>query len=125
MAERLPQITLSSTQAAQVMEAMSEYTSLASLLLNGIGDPKTLMSARDPRFSLSLIRGLAILASLPRDGSSMGLIELSRLLEVSPSTTHRYLLTLVEVGLIERDEKTRRYRIATQFVATDAQDADV
>ena len=107
MAERLPQITLSASQTAQVMGSMSEDTSLAWLLVNGIGDPKTMISAaRDPRLSLSLTPGLAILASLPRDGSSMALTDLSRLVEVTPSTTHRYLLTLVEVGLVERNAKT-------------------
>jgi DNA-binding IclR family transcriptional regulator len=31
---------------------------------------------------------------------------------MNPTTTHRYLSTLVAVGLVERDPGTRRYRLA-------------
>ena len=30
---------------------------------------------------------------------------------MSPSTAHRYALTLVEVGLLERCPRTRKYRL--------------
>jgi DNA-binding IclR family transcriptional regulator len=30
---------------------------------------------------------------------------------MSPSTTHRYASTLVEMGLLERCPKTRKYRL--------------
>jgi DNA-binding IclR family transcriptional regulator len=30
---------------------------------------------------------------------------------MSPSTTHRYALTLVELGLLERCPDTRKYRL--------------
>jgi DNA-binding IclR family transcriptional regulator len=32
---------------------------------------------------------------------------------MSPSTTHRYLSTLLAVGLLEQDPRTRRYQVAT------------
>jgi DNA-binding IclR family transcriptional regulator len=31
---------------------------------------------------------------------------------MNPSTTHRYLATLVAVGLLEQDPHTREYRLA-------------
>jgi DNA-binding IclR family transcriptional regulator len=30
---------------------------------------------------------------------------------MSPSTTHRYMTTLLAVGLLEQDPRTRRYRV--------------
>jgi DNA-binding IclR family transcriptional regulator len=52
-----------------------------------------------------------MLASFPSDGSYLGNAEIARMLEMNPSTTHRYVSTLVAVGLLERDPATRRYRL--------------
>lgn len=41
-----------------------------------------------------------------------GLAELARMLVMNTSTTHRYVSTLVAVGLLERDAETRRHRRA-------------
>jgi DNA-binding IclR family transcriptional regulator len=46
------------------------------------------------------------------DGRERGIVELARDLGMSPSTAHRYALTLVELGLLERCPKTRKYRLA-------------
>jgi DNA-binding IclR family transcriptional regulator len=35
-------------------------------------------------------------------------------LEMGASTTHRYISTLVEVGLLERDPVSRKYRLAVR-----------
>ena len=40
-----------------------------------------------------------------------GIVELANDLGMSPSTAHRYAHTLVEVGLLERCPKTRKYRL--------------
>ena len=34
------------------------------------------------------------------------------MLDMNPSTAHRYLSTLLAVGLLERNPDTRRYRLA-------------
>ena len=65
----------------------------------------------DPRLSRSLLRGLSILTCFGPDGGSRGIVELARHLGMSPSTTHRYASTLVELGLLERCPKTRKYRL--------------
>jgi hypothetical protein len=65
----------------------------------------------DPRLSRSLLRGLSILTYFGPDGDSRGIVELARHLGMSPSTTHRYASTLVELGLLERCPKTRKYRL--------------
>jgi hypothetical protein len=65
----------------------------------------------DPRLSRSLLRGLSILTRFGPDGGSRGIVELAGDLGMSPSTAHRYALTLVELGLLERCPKTRKYRL--------------
>ncbi len=65
----------------------------------------------DPRMSRSLMRGLSLLTRFGPDGSERGIVELSRELGMSPSTAHRYASTLVELGLLERSSRTRKYRL--------------
>jgi hypothetical protein len=65
----------------------------------------------DPRLSRSLLRGLSLLTGFSPDGGARGIVELAGDLGMSPSTAHRYALTLVELGLLERCPKTRKYRL--------------
>ena len=67
--------------------------------------------ADDPRLSRSLLRGFALLGGFGPDGGERGIVELANDLGMSPSTAHRYALTLVELGLLERCPKTRKYRL--------------
>jgi IclR family pca regulon transcriptional regulator len=72
-------------------------------------DPKQM---EDRRFSRSLLSGLLLLASFPADGSYLSNTEVARANGMNMSTSHRYISTLVAVGLLERDPGTRRYRRA-------------
>jgi len=65
----------------------------------------------DRRLSRSLLRGLSILTHFGASGQARGIVELAHELEMSPSTAHRYALTLVELGLLERCPRTRKYRL--------------
>jgi hypothetical protein len=65
----------------------------------------------DPRLSRSLLRGLSMLTGFGPNGEERGIVELADELGMSPSTAHRYALTLVEVGLLERCPRTRKYRL--------------
>lgn len=69
------------------------------------------IGAVDPRLSRSLLRGLSILTCFGPDGDTRGIVEIAEELGMSPSTTHRYALTLVELGLLERCPTTRKYRL--------------
>jgi len=69
------------------------------------------IGAVDPRMSRSLLRGLSILTCFGPDGGARGIVEIAEELRMSPSTTHRYALTLVELGLLERCPQTRKYRL--------------
>lgn len=64
----------------------------------------------DPQLSQSLLRGLLILASYGPDRPWRAIIDLSKQLGMSPSTTHRYVKTLKAIGLLEQDPATREYR---------------
>ena len=65
----------------------------------------------DPRLSRSLLRGLSLLSGFGPDGAERGIVELADELGMSPSTAHRYALTLVELGLLERCPRSRKYRL--------------
>jgi IclR-like helix-turn-helix domain-containing protein len=63
------------------------------------------------RLSHSLFRGLLILALFISGDEGRGVVEVARQLGLSPSTTHRYMTTLVAFGLLVQDPATRRYRL--------------
>jgi hypothetical protein len=108
-------IEFSQAQVEQVVRAASDGGSM-SVLLSGLADMRRVLEAmpaqlEDSRLSRSLLAGLLMLASFPADGSYLGNAQLARMLGMDPSTTHRYISTLVAVGLLERDPSTRRYRL--------------
>lgn len=64
----------------------------------------------DSQLSQSLLRGLSVLACYGPERPWRTISELAELLDMSPSTTHRYVKTLKAVGLLEQDPTTREYR---------------
>ncbi len=68
-------------------------------------------SYQDARLSRSLLRGLSVLTCFGPGNEERGIIELADLLGMSASTTHRYVTTLVELGLLERSTRSRKYRL--------------
>jgi AraC-like DNA-binding protein len=101
-------ITLSPTQIDEVVRAAANSRAPSVSTLLGGYMPK---DAIDPRMSQSLLRGLSILTCFGSDGAALGILDLARELGMSPSTTHRYASTLVELGLLERCPRTRKYRL--------------
>ena len=71
----------------------------------------------DRRLSRSLLRGLSILTCFGASGAERGIVELSRDLGMSASTAHRYAITLVELGLLERCPRSRKYRLPGALTA--------
>jgi IclR family pca regulon transcriptional regulator len=71
---------------------------------------------REPRYSQSLERGLAILGSFTPERPVLGIAELADELGMSRSTTHRYVSTLLALGYLEQGAK-RKYRLGLR--ATD------
>jgi hypothetical protein len=110
-------IELSKVQIDQVMRGASGGGGHLSAMLFGLVEARSRMTAAlsadaHHHLSRSLLSGLLMLASLPRDGSYLGNAEVARLIGMNASTAHRYISTLVEVGLVERHPSTRRYRLA-------------
>jgi IclR family transcriptional regulator, pca regulon regulatory protein len=66
--------------------------------------------------SQSLERGLAILSSFHPDRPLIGGSELSRELDLSRSTAHRYVATLAKLGYLQQDPESRRYRLGPKVL---------
>jgi IclR helix-turn-helix domain len=125
-------ITLSPSQVDAVVRAArnSRVPSVAALVNGALAAPPSAGSRRaretsasanghrvsddddDARLSRSLMRGLSLLGSFGPDRAERGIVELAGELGMSPSTVHRYAVTLVELGLLERCPRTRKYRLA-------------
>jgi DNA-binding MarR family transcriptional regulator len=108
-------IELTRPQIDRVLREASEGEGVSSLL-RGLGDSGTLASryealSESPRLSRSLLLGLLVLATFPTNGTSLAVTDVAGRLGMSPSTTHRYMTTLLAVGLLEQDPRTRRYKI--------------
>jgi hypothetical protein len=117
-------IELSKAQVDQVVRAAGQGGTM-SVLLSALKDPQWTLSVDseewiypaqmdDRRLSRSLLSGLLVLSCFPPDGGYLGIAELARMLDMNTSTTHRYVTTLLAVGLLDRDPATRRYRLAPQ-----------
>jgi len=59
----------------------------------------------------SIIKASAILQALSESDEEMGVTGLSNRVGLSISTTHRILDTLVEIGYVQRNKETHRYRL--------------
>lgn len=124
-------IALSQAQVEQVIRSagLARNGTMSSLLIaaldnahyeqNGEGSHSSLHDAaqlalsdaqNDPQLSQSLLRGLAILSCFGPQRPWRAIIDLAKELEMSPSTTHRYVKTLRAIGLLEQNPTTREYR---------------
>ena len=109
-------IELTRAQVERVARDATEDAAVSGLL-RGLAENGTLAAryealAESPRLSRSLLLGLLVFACFPSDGSDLAVTDVAVKLGMSPSTTHRYMTTLLAVGLLEQDPRTRRYRLA-------------
>lgn len=58
-----------------------------------------------------LERGLSILTALAQQRRPLGLVEIARCADLSKSTCHRYVASLVALGYLEQDAETRKYQL--------------
>ncbi|HUN77762.1 MAG TPA: IclR family transcriptional regulator C-terminal domain-containing protein [Solirubrobacteraceae bacterium] len=79
--------------------------------LNADGEwVRSVPSLREPRYSQSLERGLAILGCFTPERPILGIADIADELGMSRSTTHRYVITLVALGYLEQGA-SRKYRL--------------
>jgi IclR family transcriptional regulator, pca regulon regulatory protein len=71
--------------------------------------------SREPGFSKSLERGLALLSAFS-GRPSLGISELARETGLTRSTTHRYVSTLAALGYLQQDGGTRRYSLGPRVL---------
>jgi len=69
----------------------------------------------EPRYSQSLERGLAILASFTSHSHVRGIADIAAELGMSRSTTHRYVTTLLALGYLEQGAD-RKYRLGLRVI---------
>jgi IclR family transcriptional regulator, pca regulon regulatory protein len=77
---------------------------------NGQDPAWSIPSLREPRYSQSLERGLAILGCFTPKRPVLGIADIADDLGMSRSTTHRYVITLVALGYLEQGA-SRKYRL--------------
>src|SRR3984885_10494136 len=86
-------------------------TSAAAKTSRDAHDPAwSIPSLREPRYSQSLERGLAILGCFTPKRPVLGIADIADELGMSRSTTHRYVITLVALGYLEQGA-SRKYRL--------------
>src|SRR5213592_5251043 len=74
------------------------------------------MAVPEPAGSQSLERGLAILSSFQSAQPLLGVSDLSRVVGLSRSTTHRYVATLAALGYLQQDAATKKYRLGPRVL---------
>jgi IclR family pca regulon transcriptional regulator len=74
------------------------------------GERSSVPSLREPRYSQSIERGLAILEFFTSERPMLGISDIADPLGMGRSTTHRYVVTLVALGFLERGAN-HRYRL--------------
>lgn len=66
----------------------------------------------DPLYVASLEKGLAVLAAFGSNWQAMGLRDIAREAGISLGAAQRFTHTLVRLGYLRKDDRSRRYRLA-------------
>lgn len=70
----------------------------------------------DEQPNLNLARGLTVLEAFTTDGPEWGIRELARYVGVNPTSVHRLVTTLLNMGYLERSPSSSRYRLGPKVV---------
>src|SRR6478609_12155936 len=79
--------------------------------------PRTLKAAPG---SQSLERGLDVLEVVEAEGGDIGVREIARRLELSPTIVQRMVTSLARRGYVDKDAETARYRLGYRALALGA-----
>ena len=75
------------------------------------------MAPKKQYFSTSLEKGLKILSLFDTETRSLTQTEISRILSLNMTSTYRFVNTLVELGYLEKDAKTKEVRLGIRSLA--------
>ncbi|MBW2148706.1 MAG: IclR family transcriptional regulator [Deltaproteobacteria bacterium] len=75
------------------------------------------MALKKQYFSTSLEKGLKILSLFDTETRSLTQTEISRILSLNMTSTYRFVNTLVELGYLEKDAKTKEVRLGVRSLA--------
>lgn len=82
------------------------------MALNGTSpEPRSAGGGRDEGNVRSIQRAIHVLTALAEHPYPLGLLELSGYVELSRASVHRILMTLVNVGWVEQNPRTTKYRL--------------
>ncbi len=73
-------------------------------------------AARGSNHVRAVRRAALIVTALAEHPYPMGIVELSALVELSPASTHRLLATLINVGWVDQNPRTAKYRLGMNVV---------
>jgi DNA-binding IclR family transcriptional regulator len=83
-----------------------------SVALNGTSpEPRSVGGGREDGNVRSIQRAIHILTTLAEHPYPLGLLELSGYVDLSRASVHRILMTLVNVGWVEQNPRTTKYRL--------------
>ena len=72
---------------------------------------------KSPRYPIKVLnKSLSVLEILLQQGSAMNMTEISKKLDLYPSTTHRILDTLKHWGYVEQDFHTQKYQLGLKVL---------
>ena len=95
-----------------VFSISNELSIMSPSVKGSPGDGEwSIPSLREPRYSQSLERGLAILGCFTSERLVLGIADIADDLGMSRSTTHRYAITLVALGFLKQDA-LHKYRLS-------------
>jgi DNA-binding IclR family transcriptional regulator len=75
---------------------------------------------KDTYFSTSLHKGLQVLSLFTEGQSTLSQTEISRRIGLNMTSTYRYVNTLVRLGYLEKDRKSKRLRLGLNCMALGA-----
>jgi len=107
------QVDLSDEQIESIVRKARCEKALRRLLPE-VGDFQAVLEAAgplldDPSCSQNLLRGLLVLSAFPLDGSGLDLREVSKLVQIARSSTHRYARTWAGLGRLSQEPRSRQY----------------
>ena len=73
-----------------------------------------------PRMDSTIVKGMAVIEALARSPTPLGVTELARAVGLLKSNVHRILGTLVQLGYVQKQQDTARYRLSLKLWETSA-----